>query len=173
MPETSDLMKRPTESDCIVKRRAWELFMPAVKKYLGADWSDSDADHIEKQICSVLSSRGDGYSMARELESRHGWAEDRGLMDLMDEGESALEDAHKELLTQWIKCYGIAPARKVGDTVSTTHWRRKGEVGTITLIYEDRADYGVHFPDQEKTSCQLLHYEEVIDAPQDTHAVAV
>jgi len=171
MPETTDLMKRPTPQDCIVKKRAWEIFMPAVKKYLGPDWVESEIPHIEKQIIGVLSGHGDGYSMARQLEN-YGWAEDRGLLDLMDEGESALSEAHKEILRQWIKCYNITPERKVGDTVSTTHWHRKGKIGNITKIYEDQAQYAVHFPDQELTSSQILLYEEVIDAPEVSDAVA-
>lgn len=165
MPETTELMKRPTASDCIVKKRAWELFMPSVKKYLGQDWIEPEIPHIEKQMIEVLDEFSDGYQMARELE-RKGWEEDRYLMDLMDEGESFLRQAHKEILGQWIKCYGITPERKVGDTVSTTNWHRKGQVGTITSIYVDDATYAVHFPDQAATSAQILLYEEVIDAPK-------
>lgn len=165
MPETTELMKRPLKSDDIVLRRAWELFMPAVKSYLGNDWSDKEAPHVEKQMIHVLSSQNDGYSMARELENRHMWAEDRYLVDLMDEGDSFLSKAHKEILGQWIKCYGIDPERKTGEIVSTTHWHRKGQVGTIMKIYEDEAKYGVHFDDQPATSFQIVLYEEVIDAP--------
>lgn len=165
MSETTELMKRPTKSDCIVKRRAWELFMPSVKSYLGREWTDSEAPHIEKQIIDALSSNGDGYSMARALE-RDGWEEDRYLMDLMDEGESFLTSAHNEILKQWIKCYGITPSRMVGDSVSTSHWKRKGQVGAIVKVYEDEAKYGVHFDDQPATSSQILLYEEVIDAPE-------
>lgn len=55
--------------------------------------------------------------MARELE-RDGWKEDRELVYLMDAGESALRDAHKELVKQWIAVYGIAPSRSVGDVHS-------------------------------------------------------
>ena len=165
MPETTELMKRPKKYDCIVKKRAWEMFMPAVKKYLGPDWIESEIPHIEKQIIDVLSSRDDGYGMARELE-RKGWEEDRYLVDLMDQGDSFLSDAYKEILGQWIKCYGIAPERKIGDRVGTINWRRKGQVGEITKIYEDRAEYGIRYPDQAVTSCQLIPYEEVIDAPE-------
>lgn len=165
MPETTELMKRPTKSDCIVKRRALEMFMPKVKSYLGKDWSDSEQPHIEKQIMEVIH-LGDGYAMARELERRHHWEEDRYLVDLMDEGESFLSSAHKEILGQWIKCYGIYPSRKIGETVGTTNWKRKGQVGEITKIYEDRAEYGVRYPDQALTSHQLIPYEEVIDAPE-------
>ena len=163
MAETSELMARPKESDELTKQRAWEIFAPKVKKYLGQDWSESEAPHIQKQIMEVLSGHKDGYGMARELE-RDGWEEDRYLVDLMDEGESALRNAHKELIKQWITVYGISPSREVGDSVSTIHWKRKGEVGTITRINEEEAKYHVHFPDQPSTSAQVLLYEEVIDA---------
>ncbi|CAN5951009.1 unnamed protein product [Sphagnum jensenii] len=165
MPETTELMKRPTKSDCIVKRRALEMFMPKVKAYLGQDWHDSEQEYIEEQMMDVLDGFRDGYQMARELENRHHWEPDRGLLDLMDEAEHFLYLAHKEILGQWIKCYGIAPARKVGDVVSTTNWHRKGQIGTIKTIYEDQAKYAVHFPDQPSTSAHIIEYEEVIDAP--------
>ena len=165
MAETNELMKRPLASDELVKARTWEILEPKVKSYLGADWIESEAPHIQKQIMRVLSPSKDGYGMARELE-RDGWEEDRDLVDLMDAGESALRDAHKELMKQWIGVYGITPNRKVGDTVSTTHWHRKGQVGTITNIREDEATYAVHFPDQPSTSAQILLYEEVVDAPE-------
>jgi hypothetical protein len=164
MSETTELMKRPSKSDSIVKRRAWELFMPAVKRYLGNEWSDTEAPHIEKQITDVLR-LDDGYAMARSLE-RDGWEEDRGLVDLMDEGESFLSAAHKELLGQWIAVYRIAPSRKIGDRVGTTNWYRKGQIGIITKIREDEATYAVNFPDQPITSAQILLYEEVIDTPE-------
>lgn len=167
MAETSELMKRPLERDEITKKRTWEIFAPKVKKYLGHDWIESEELHIQKQIMNVLSSHDDGYGMARKLE-RDGWEEDRYLVDLMDEGESALRDAHKELVKQWIEVYGISPSRNIGDTVSTTHWHRKGQVGTITGIYEDDAKYAVHFPDQPLTSAAILMYEEVIDTPEVT-----
>lgn len=166
MPETSELMKRPLASDELVKKRAWEIFMPKVKAYLGQDWSESESPHIQKQIMSVLSLHKDGYEMARELENRHHWSEDRGLMDLMDEGESALRKAHKEIMEQWITVYGIVPSRKIGDEVATTNWNRKGQIGTIGKIYEDRAEYGIHYSDQAPTSFQLIPYEEVIDASE-------
>ena len=82
----------------------------------------------------------------------------------MDEADSALDKAHKELVTQWIKCYGISPDRQVGDAVSTNHWHRKGQEGVITRIYEEDAKYAVRFPDQPPTSAQVLLYEEVFDA---------
>jgi len=165
MAETSELMKRPTKSDCIVKRRAIEMFMPKVKSYLGHDWSESEAPHIEKQIMEVLDEFSDGYSMARELE-RKGWEEDRGLVDLMDDGESCLCNAHEEIQRQWIKCYGIDPKRKIGDRVVTDIYERKGQVGEISKFYLDSGQYGVRYPDQPETSCYLVEYEDVKDAPE-------
>lgn len=165
MPETTELMKRPKESDCIVQRRALEMFMPAMKSYLGEDWSESEQPHIEEQLMKVMR-LDDGYAMARELERRYYWEEDRGLVDIMDDLCHKQYEAHKELLGQWVKCYDITPARKIGDVVSTTQWHRKGQVGTIEKIYEEDANYGVHFPEQPATSMQILHYEEVIDAPE-------
>lgn len=169
MAEKSELMKRPLQSDELVEKRAWEIFKPKVKDYLGSDWNDSEEPYIQKKIMEALSTNNDGYGMARELE-RDGWAEDRYLVDLMDEGESDLRKAHKEIMKQWIEVYGISPSREVGDTVTTTNWHRKGQVGTISKIYLDEAKYGVRFPDQAATSCQILTYEEVIDVPEASNA---
>lgn len=166
MPETSESMKRPMKSDAIVKRRAWELFEPAVKRYLGNEYTDTEAPHIEKQVMGALCSGHDGYSMARQLE-REGWEEDRYLMDLMDEGESFLSKAHKEILGQWVECYGIAPERKIGDrVVSKKSYGREGQVGVISKFYLDEAKYGVRYPDQPETSCYIVDYERVEDAPE-------
>lgn len=164
MPETTELMKRPSKSDCIVKRRAWELFMPSVKRYLGSEWSESEAPHIEKQMIDILDEFSDGYGMARELE-RKGWEEDRGLVDLMDEGEYFLTVAHGELLKQWVKCYGISPDRSVGDEVMAEIYNRRGQVGVISTIYLDEAKYGVRYPEQDNTSHYLVEYENVKDVP--------
>lgn len=165
MPETTDLMKRPTKSDCIVKRRALEMFMPKVKSYLGKDWCDSEQPHIEKQLMEVMDEYKDGYAMARELERRYYWSEDRELVDLMDEGEDCLRRAHEELQGQWIRAYGIAPEREIGDSVMAEIYNRKGQVGVISKFYLDSARYGVRYPDQPETSCYLVEYENVKDAP--------
>lgn len=165
MSETTELMKRPTRSDCIVKRRALEMFMPRVKDYFFDDWSDAEQPHIEEQLMEVLDEFSDGYHMARELE-RKGWEEDRALVDLMDEGESLLSRAHKEILKQWIKCYGITPEREIGSRVMVNIYDRKNQVGVISKLYLDEALYGVRFPDQAETSCYLVEYEDVKDAPE-------
>lgn len=170
MAETSELMKRPLDTDDLTTKRAWEIIAPKVKKYLGQDWRESEETHIREQIMEVLSDGDDGYHMARELERRHYWEEDRYLVDLMDDASFALKSAHNELVKQWIEVYGISPARAIGDTVSTTHAYRKGQIGTIAQIYLDDAKYGVHFTDQPKTSWQILNYEEVIDVPENTDA---
>jgi hypothetical protein len=170
MPETTELMKRPHKQDDLVIKRTLELFMPKVISYLGDDWHESERESVEKHISDVLRENSDGYDMARELESRHHWEQDRALVDLMDEGETYQRKAYEEIMRQWIAVYGIAPSRKVGDTVGTTNWHRKGQVGTIRKIYEERAEYGVQYSDQAATSWQLLQYEEVIDAPEVTNA---
>lgn len=164
MPETNELMKRPKISDDLVKRRAFEMFMPLVKEYLGNDWSDSEQPHIEKQLAKVMNEYDDGYAMARKLERDHGWEEDRELVDLMDEGDSCLHKAHKELQAQWIQVYGITPERQIGDSVTTNIYDRKDQVGFITKFYLDEAKYGVRYPDQPMTSCYIVEYENVKDA---------
>ena len=58
MAETNELMKRPLASDELVKARAWEILGPKVKSYLGADWIESEAPYIQKQIMRVLSRQG-------------------------------------------------------------------------------------------------------------------
>ncbi len=163
MAEKNELMKRPTKSDDVVKRRAMEMFMPKVKAYLGNEWTENEAQYIKEQIEDVLDEFRDGYKMARELE-RKGWGEDRALVDLMDDGEMFLSEAYKEIVEQWVKCYGITPERKIGDTVSTNHWARKGQVGVITRIYDNEAKYAVRFPDQPQTSAMILEYEDVVEA---------
>jgi hypothetical protein len=37
MSETTELMKRPSRYDEITKRRAMEIFMPKIEKYLGGE----------------------------------------------------------------------------------------------------------------------------------------
>jgi len=170
MPETNDLMKRPHEQDDLVIKHTLELFMPKVISYLGDDWYESERESVEEHISDVLRENSDGYDMARELESRHHWEQDRALVDLMDQGEMYQRKAFEEILKQWITVYGIAPARKVGHVVGTTNWHRKGQVGTIRKIYEDSARYGVQYPDHAPTSWQLIPYEEVIDAPEVSNA---
>lgn len=165
MPETTELMKRPRISDELTKKRALELFWPKLIAYEGADYRETDRAHTEKTILSVLSGYRDGYSMARELENHHGWAEDRELVDLMDDAASALTDAHKELVKQWAATYRIVPDRQIGDPVTTSIHGRKDQVGTVVRFYDDEARYGVRYLDQPATSNYIVDFEDVKDAP--------
>jgi hypothetical protein len=167
MSETSTLMDRPKRGDRIVLERAWELFMPKIKRYLGEDWREEGVDDLKQQLMRSLRSGKDGYGMARELE-RDGWGEDRELCDVMDEAEDTLISAEREMVLQWITVYSIQASRSVGDTVSTTHWRRRGELGVITKIDASTAEYRVRFADMPYTSAQILKFEEVIDVPKDS-----
>jgi hypothetical protein len=165
MAEATEQMKRPRISDELTKKRALEMFWPQFVAYQSADYRESDRAYTERQILSVLSAYRDGYSMARDLENHHGWAEDRELVDLMDHASAALTDAHKELVRQWVTAYRIAPDRKIGDNVTTTVPQRNGEAGSIVGIYEDEARYGVRYPDQPETSSYIVNFEDVKDAP--------
>ncbi len=156
-------MKRPRISDDLTKKRALELFWPKLEAYQGTDYRESNRSQITKQILAVLFGRRDGYTMARDLEKNHGWAEDRELVGLMDVAESALVDAHKELVVQWVKVYNITADRKIGDEVRTNIRPRGNVAGTIVKLYEDEAHYGVRYPDQPETSQYILDYEEVKD----------
>jgi len=163
MAETTELMKRPKIWDELTKKRAVEVVWPQVVTFLGSDYQESSRSFIEKQIMSVLSGTRDGYAMARELENHHGWAEERELVDLMDEASYALTNAHKELVAQWVTAYGITPERKIGDSVTTTLHGRKDQVGTIVKLYETEARYGVRYPGQPETSTYVVDYEDVKD----------
>jgi hypothetical protein len=160
-----ELVERPQASGNLVKQRAFEILWPRVVLYLGSDYLESSRGYLEKQITEVLSTFHDGYAMARDLERRFGWVEDRELVDLMDAGSHALSKAHKEHVEQWVKDCHIMPERMIGDTVIATPPVREDQVGTIVKIYEGEARYGVRYPDQPKTSHYVVDYEDVRDVP--------
>jgi hypothetical protein len=163
MAETSEHMKRPRILDDLTKKRALEIFWPKLLVYEGSEYREANRASTERHILAVLSGSRDGYAMARDLENNYGWAEDRNLVDLMDDAASAMTAAHKELVGQWVKAYNITADRKVGDEVRTNIRPRGNVAGTIVKLYEDEAHYGVRYPDQPETSHYILDYEEVKD----------
>lgn len=166
MAETTDLMARPSIYDKLTRKRALELFWPQVVAYLDDTYCEADRAYTERQLEDVLAKHydgRDGYAMARDLENHYGWEEDRKLVDLMDNALDVLSDAQKELMSQWVKTYRIAPERKIGDSVILARHPRQDEVGTVVKIYEDEARYGVRYPDQPETSSCIVNFEDVKD----------
>ena len=87
---SEELMKRPHYGDEFVRRRAAELALPEIKRWIGAPES-SDADLI-------------------------GWTRDSQLVEILEDGDF-LEDARDELVRQWVKCLRVELVIPVGAAV--------------------------------------------------------
>lgn len=85
----------------------------------------------------------DGYALARELE-RDLVHPDADLVEILDEADGLMLEAHKSLVAEWVKTHGVTSPFAQGDRVIC-----KFGPGEVTRIHEETAQIVV-VPDAEK-----------------------
>lgn len=91
----------------------------------------------DQSVCDLakMSTRYDGYEIAKELDRWHGWNCDREMLDYFDNYSSEVRTMVDVVQYHWIKRHNIQPPFPIGATVTY----RDGKTGVITDITE-------HFP---------------------------
>jgi hypothetical protein len=150
------LMKRPTQYDECVKRRAAELALPEVKGWNLDIGSDED---VIKFLMKHINRLG-GYEIVKSMES-DGWDNaDSELVEIMD--EDFIGTAERELVKQWVKCLGVKLEIPIGTQVRIKKPRKATEgTGEVVNHYPEEAKYGVRTPDLDKMSNWILLPEDI------------
>lgn len=155
MPE--ELMKRPSISDDYVRRRAAEIVFPKVWGWMGREYGGSKEADVMCHLMKVAGPCRNGYELSKDLE-HFGWAPDDLLVEILS--DTWVQDAIDELTAQWVRCLGIRPQFKIGDTVAIlTTWRR-GDEGIIVRVDERLAKYGVRFEEMPESSWTTINFED-------------
>jgi hypothetical protein len=154
----TDLMKRPTMADKFVMQRCLELCMPRVNQWLGAD--DGEPHATRDNLAKVLSAHGDGYTMARDLESL-GWCSNTALVEVMNDCADDCSAALQELTAQWVRCYRITPDFAIGDRVALARAHGGHKEGIVVKIDADQAEYGIRVEGQKETAYWVVKFEHV------------
>jgi hypothetical protein len=116
--DATGVMLRPTRSDGCVRRRAAEMALPAVKRWLGGDsWFHRDSDLIEDLMKHI--GQHDGFHIVTSMEDS-GWAPDDSLVEIMRGGFIA--DALREMVRQWVLCLGVKLELPIGTKVRWGHY---------------------------------------------------
>lgn len=154
-----DLMKRPNRNDGYVQRRAAEIYMPRVRRYLGADLFDEQ--EVMEQLIDVIRPNADGYDLAHTLDRRFGWRANESLVEVMSECVDDFDRALSELTAQWVRCLQIKPQFAIGDEVEMQRGFRGMSRGTVVQIHELEAKYGIRTAEQKETQCWVVPFEDV------------
>jgi hypothetical protein len=150
--DENGLILRPDARDGVVRRRAAEMALPEVKRWLGGDAAYyTDTDLIAKLMKHLT--RADGFEIAKSMD-RDGWNSDSGLVKILDQG--FIYDAEREIVSQWVRCLGVKLEIPIGATVE---WR--GQTGEVVSRDEALAKYGVRMPDQKDGWRHVCNAEEV------------
>lgn len=147
--DDNGLMLRPRRRDDCVRRRAAEMALPQVKRWIGPS-SQTDASLIKelmKHIDGV-----NGYEICKSLD-RDGWCCGEEMVEIMSEG--FIRDAERELVAQWVRCLGIKLDLPIGTPVEY-----RGEKGTIARHDADLAQYGIQVPSQAEGTHWIINAED-------------
>jgi HrpA-like RNA helicase len=153
------LMNRPTRYDECVQRRAAEIVLPEIKRWLN-DPSWATDEEIIQDLMECLG-EGDGYKICDELKRKHSWECDSQLVEILDGW--VIDDAEKELVKQWVKCLGVKLDIPIGTHVRIKHYKSQSmsEFGEVVKHYPEEAKYGVRTPDQDPTANWILLLENI------------
>ena len=154
--DANGVMKRPNSRDGCVLRRAAEMALPEVKRWLGAD-DDGDDERTISELMKAIGER-DGFAICRKLDT---WSPDAELVRIMD--EDFIRDAEREIVKQWVQCVGRKQEFAVGAKVLY-----RGEEGEVVEYRSNEDSYGVRMPGQEPTVRCIVPSEQLKLSPNAT-----
>lgn len=134
------LPPRPTMHDEAAITRAAEKLLPGVLRWLHqANGKEDDRpEEILDDLRDVLDGAFDldGYSLAKELDSRHYWSCSSGLVDELDDAFHFSLEAVDDLTRIWVKDNGVTTKYAIGDTV---HFQQRDcwHQGEVVSLYPD------------------------------------
>ncbi len=125
-------LERPKRSDkAIIAYAAHKLAERIVE-----EWDhDGDAAEWERILTKSGFQRG-GYQFARELERWHHVEPDLQLVEILEDADYTLDEAHEDALRKWVKITDWKPRFAEGDRVNY-----RGKEGAINGVQADVATY--------------------------------
>jgi hypothetical protein len=147
--DENGIMLRPRRRDDCVRRRAAEMALPAVKRWIGPS-SQSDASLIKELMKHIDGING--YEICKSLD-RDGWCCGDEMVSIMS--NDFISDAEDELVKQWVRCLGIKLDLPIGTPVDY-----RDEKGTIARHDTERAKYGVQVPSQAEGTYWIINAED-------------
>lgn len=122
-----------------------EMIVQAAQKLAAENRWDADQ---AAEVAAEYRTHMDGYQLAKELDSRHGWRISVMDVDALDCMDSEVREIHRAACLAWAKEHDVQPPLPIG-TMTTR--------GEITGIYEhDAAYYKVREPGETNDSRRLL-----------------
>ncbi|MGV1752831.1 hypothetical protein [Agrobacterium sp. CG674] len=141
---------RPKYYDDTVREMAVDGIIDDVAGWL-ANCSQFEQKALKEALLRCLDTNA--YTFASNLEQRHGWSPDAGLVSLLD--QLSLHQAHDEVVKSWVTYHGIKIPFKEGDRVCSPTIK----AGTITRLYPKTAEIGVK-TDDAPLSTRRVAYEQ-------------
>lgn len=140
-----DSIPRPARTAPEVLARAAREVADRAIEWLGDDFN-GDREQVENHLIETLRYYGHdgGYQMAKHLESLH-WSPDSELVEMLDEAEFRIDDAHRAVVRAWVQDHSITVGWKIGDLVTIEGREALGHIGEITEINEPLASVLVCF----------------------------
>ena len=164
--------KRPEYRDDYVL--AWAV--PSCAAALNG-WLEQAGEGLEQSECEAIIARlfknycdfGNGYKIAKQLESNEGIDPDAELVEVCDGFMHSISSAQDKCIADWIEAYQVKPKFKVGDKVTFKRFKREEELhaGEITQIDSKTGKYFVfseelgHVREGLGSHAVILPWEEV------------
>lgn len=133
--------RRPRSRDEAIERRALELLIPDVTKWLDGD----GGAHLAADLAQAIRyGNDDGYSIAQEMD-RAGYSPDAKLVEILDGISNHRYQALKEAQRECVKDHDLRLSIAVGDPVLVVAMGKE-QTGEVTSHHADSAEYTVFIP---------------------------
>jgi hypothetical protein len=153
--------QRPGRYEDEISKRAAELLLPAVQRWLG---SEAD-ERTLPELIKATRIYDEGYEIARALELR-GYSPDAELVEILDGMFLFRLQAHEEAVKNWVKAHDLRLDLAPGAAVSIVV-NGKPHIGEIRSRNEATAEYTVmvptlgHVRDGTGTNGLIVGFEKV------------
>jgi hypothetical protein len=141
------------------------MFFPRVeKRLLTYGPVDGSSDVAHSDIRAAMFDGGDGYTLTRKMEDRHGWAANADLVDVMSEAGTCISEALLKVTEQWVQANNIKPFFGVGDTVRVSDFGsfQNNIEGVVDTLNQEEARCGLHLSVSGNNSLCIFTYEDVM-----------
>lgn len=165
------LTARPNRFDDLINEIVAEALLPKLISWLkkGGEDLTNDKDYLDSVISNVveaIDTDDDGYKIARNLDSNHGWDADSDLVDILENVVFLRGDVEREIGRRWgeqtgVKTYVIGTTVKVKEEAVRrfADWVKKDTVYLINSVYPDFR-YAIREPDQ-KNNFPVMRHEDL------------
>jgi hypothetical protein len=149
---------RPTtQNECIVRAGLISIAEDVVK-WQGHGTVDEVIDDLMDAWDRVLD--GDGFALAHELQSWHGWTCNAELVEILDATDYAIDCALEHHVKEWAKLADVT-LPKVGDRVSVPV-RGKRVNGEVIRLWPDTATCVVRGAEHSIHEGWVINAEDVL-----------